>query len=372
MLFDRRPKTRREDFYDREGELKLFFKGIEAGEGLIVVYGVRRTGKTSLVYVGLSELNIPFVPIDARRFLVDASLLHPRNLLWVIEEILKQYERSQGRVKEFLSKVLEYVDSMDLGILSLRIRGRKERSPSEVLLYADKWARERKTRVVVLLDEAQELRIYPQWRTLLAWSMDNLENVTFVVTGSEVNVLNDFLKLNKPESPLFGRARLKIRLGTFSKEQSIDFLKKGFAEARVFAREEEIEDAINIFNGIVGWLTLYGYYRVTYGLSHDEALKHVEKEAVPLLVSELEKLVNYSPRRYVAVLHAISLGLKFWKEIKRFTEGIVGYVPDNRFNSILQNLVKYGFVERTENGKYRPIDPLLPKAVEVLCKKYGV
>ena len=50
MLFDRKPKFRRKDLYDREMELQLHSKGIEASEGSIVVYGVRGIGKTSLVY----------------------------------------------------------------------------------------------------------------------------------------------------------------------------------------------------------------------------------------------------------------------------------------------------------------------------------
>ncbi len=48
MLFDRRPKLSRNDFYDREEELRLLVRGVESGEGLIVVYGLRRLGKTSL------------------------------------------------------------------------------------------------------------------------------------------------------------------------------------------------------------------------------------------------------------------------------------------------------------------------------------
>lgn len=51
MLFDRRPKLRREDFYNREKELQLLSRGIDAGEGLIIVYGIGRIGKTSFTYV---------------------------------------------------------------------------------------------------------------------------------------------------------------------------------------------------------------------------------------------------------------------------------------------------------------------------------
>ncbi len=121
---------------------------------------------------------------------------------------------------------------------------------------------------------------------------------------------------------------------------------------------------------MVGYL--YRYYRVTYGLTHIETLKRVEEDAAELLASELEKIVKYSPRRYIAILRAISLGLKSWSEIKHFTEGVTGYIPDNRFNSLLQNLVKYGFIEKTETGEYKPIETLLPKAIEKLRVKYRV
>jgi AAA+ ATPase superfamily predicted ATPase len=107
-----------------------------------------------------------------------------------------------------------------------------------------------------------------------------------------------------------------------------------------------------------------------YGLTHDEALKRVEGDAVELLTSELEKIVKYSPKRYVAILQAISLGVKSWSEIKHFAEGVAGDIPDNRFNPLLQNLVKYGFIERTEKEEYRPIENLLPKAVKILRSKY--
>ena len=372
MLFDRKPKFRREDFYDRKRELQLLSKGIEAGEGLIVVYGVRRIGKTSLVYVGLSELDVLFIPIDIRRFLVDPSFLAPQTLLQVADEVLKQYERLQGRVKEFFGKLLEYVESLDLKVLKLKIKEKEKVLPTRILERANRWAREQGTRVIIVLDEAQELRRNPQWRSTLAWSIDTLENITFIVTGSEIGVLNDFLKLSDPKSPLFGRARLEIKLDRFSREQSIDFLKKGFNEVGMAVREEEIENAVDRLNGIVGWLSLYGYYRVTYGLDHVETLNRVEEEAVKLLSSELEKLVRYSPRRYVAILWAISLGLKSWSTIKHFAEGIVGHMPDNRFGRLLQNLVKYSFVEKTEDGEYRIIDPLLPKAIEQLRRRYGL
>ena len=93
MLFDRIPKYKIEDFYDREEELQLLFKSLEVGEGLIVVYGVRRVGKTSLVQVGLTEYNVPYVIVDLRRFSEDPSLLSPSVLASIVKNTLKEYEK---------------------------------------------------------------------------------------------------------------------------------------------------------------------------------------------------------------------------------------------------------------------------------------
>ena len=371
MLFSRRPKFRKDDFFNREEELRLLVRGIEVGEGLIVVYGVRRIGKTSLVWVGLGEADVPFVPVDLRRFSEEPALLSPKAIAEVVSEVLKKYERLR-QVKEIIEKILHYVESLDLKAVKLRVKSGGKELFSKTLRWVDEWAGRRGTKVAIILDEAQELRTIPAWRSLLAWAIDELENVTFVVTGSEVGVLKDFLKLDDPSSPLFGRPRLEIKLEKFTRDESSEFLKRGFEEAGMNVKEEEIVDVVNKLDCIVGWLTLYGYYRVSYGFSHNQALSALEREAVELVGSELEKLVKYSPKRYLAILWALALGLKKWSTIKHFAEGVAGYMPDNKFDRLLRNLVEYGFVKKDENLEYEIIDPLLPKAIEVLRKKYNV
>ena len=65
MYFDPRPKTRKEDFFNRENELKQF-ENVLPYASLIVVTGLRRTGKTSFVDVALSSTDHPYVFLDMR------------------------------------------------------------------------------------------------------------------------------------------------------------------------------------------------------------------------------------------------------------------------------------------------------------------
>ncbi|BES80921.1 ATP-binding protein [Pyrodictium abyssi] len=351
----------------------MLYRGIHAGEGLIVVYGVRRIGKTSFVRVGLTELDVPFLFIDLRRYAENPSLLSPQVIGKAIMDFLKKLDKLKT-LRGTLHSIMEYIESMDLGIelggIKVRRARREDRLLTSVLEEVDRWARRRGTRLVIVLDEAQELRVIPAWRRILAWSIDSLEHVTFVVTGSEIGVLNEFLRLQEAESPLFGRPRLEILLERFSRDQSIDYLQRGFSEAKLPATMEEIEDAVDTLDGIVGWLSYYGYYRTTYGLAHRDALKRLEEDAKNLLARELEKLVKHSPRRYLAILTAITRGLRTWSDIKHYAEGLVGRIPDSKYDRLLHNLVKYSFVEKTPSREYRVVDPLLPQALEELKKRY--
>lgn len=56
-----------------------------------MVYGLRRTGKTSLVGVGLGEAGVPYVPVDARRYVETPSLLSPKVVALAVEEALRSY-----------------------------------------------------------------------------------------------------------------------------------------------------------------------------------------------------------------------------------------------------------------------------------------
>ena len=67
MLFDIKPKVRRADLFDFDEEFNRLSSLItDRLTRLIVVRGLRRTGKTSLILTVLNELNIPYVFIDIR------------------------------------------------------------------------------------------------------------------------------------------------------------------------------------------------------------------------------------------------------------------------------------------------------------------
>jgi len=53
-LFSPYPKTKREELFDRENELKDVIEVVDMGERLILILGPRRLGKSSLLNVVLN------------------------------------------------------------------------------------------------------------------------------------------------------------------------------------------------------------------------------------------------------------------------------------------------------------------------------
>jgi predicted AAA+ superfamily ATPase len=63
--FNPEPKTKKEEFFDMEEEVDRLSKGLKHGK-LVVVSGLRRYGKTSLILTYLNEEKYDYIYIDCR------------------------------------------------------------------------------------------------------------------------------------------------------------------------------------------------------------------------------------------------------------------------------------------------------------------
>ena len=360
LLFDVNPKVRREDLYDREGELEEILRALGLGERFITVYGVRRVGKTSLLKVALREARVPHAIIDVRRIYfeyrsVSRSYLY-KEIASYFTQNLSFYNRLGFKVKDFFGRLKGFHVS-EFGV---EVEPIPQISFTDLLERINDWCEKKGVRFVLAFDEAQYLRFSGKVRYdgVFAWCIDNLPNITIIVTGSEVGVLRDFLRVDDPKAPLFGRYMREVYVSRFTREQSIDFLVKGFRELGRNVKVEEIEEVVEIFDGIVGWLTHYGYYRAVRGMSHKAALKEVFEKGSQLELMELEKLIEPSRNRYLGILKAVAQGATSWSDIKAYLIVKTGYIDDKTFTQLLKNLVKYGYLVK-ENNKYRIADPIV-------------
>jgi len=368
LLFDINPKEHRRDLYDREGELKEIQDALRLGERLLILYGVRRVGKSSLLRVALRETNIPHAIVDVRRIYFEYGAVS-REALY--RGILEYFTRNLGLLEKAGFKArdaLSRIKGIHLTELGFEVEPLAPLpSFTELLSRIDEWCRRRGLRFVMAFDEAQYLRFggVTKYDGIIAWSIDNLPGITFILTGSEVGLFKDFLRLSDPQAPLFGRYRREILVGRFTRHQSIDFLYRGFKEVGVAATTEELEEAVDMLDGIAGWLTYYGYYRAIRGLSHREALNTVFDEGSKLVLSELTSVISLSKRRYTAILKAVASGASTWSDIKAYVIARTGRITDKRFTELLKRLVKYGYLAKKGDHYVIP-DPVVEHACRLL------
>ena len=358
MLFDIKPKERREDLFGREDELKKFLKAIRS-EPITLLTGIRRIGKTSLLKVCLNELDL-YLYFDLRK--LEFEGFSKPNFYNLLSDSM-----SDLLPKE---KIKNYLKSIEgLSIFGNQIRFNFQKAPSMIKIFQslDDWAGNKGERIVLAFDEAQLLRYYKgklDFESLFAYIYDNLHSTSIVLTGSEVGLLFHYLQIDNPESPLYGRSLEVVTLKPFEKRKSEEFLISGFRENKVSPGEYFIKKVVERMDGIVGWLTLLGYRSIKDGI-RDETIDLTLEEASKLAEKELKSL-RESSEYYFLALRAISMENRTWSGIKRAIEAWKGIpVTNAQITRTLRNLEAMGILEKADR-KYRFLDPITEWAVKRL------
>ncbi|MBI2335445.1 MAG: ATP-binding protein [Deltaproteobacteria bacterium] len=324
MYFNPQVKDDRADFFNFEVIQEELKRAIEDKmTPLIAVYGLRRTGKTSLIRVVLNFMGKKFIWIDSRNISSQDDFY--KTLSDEIDK-LKRFRINQFTLKgvnlslNFMKKGLDYLN---------------------------------KHKFVLVIDEAQLLKRL-HLDNSVAFIYDNFPNIKIVISGSESGMLKTFLGKNNANAPLYGRAVFELQTTRLNKESGFTFLKEGAKQARIDFTDEEILTAIKKLDGIIGWLTKYGWYRLRY--SPRESLRKTIEDGSTLAKEEFVKFSSKAEARYKKIMKSIKDGAR-WEEIKKQTQ-----ISDKQLYSMLNRLIDSGFVEKTE-GVYTIADPLLEAAL---------
>ncbi|QXJ28530.1 AAA family ATPase [Saccharolobus shibatae] len=357
MLFDPAPKDKREDFFDREEEieeLKLLSSPIT------LILGLRRTGKSSLIKIALNELNRPFIYLDMRKFEEKRSINY--------RELLIEMEREINKLSSKFSQLIEFLKRIEgVSIMGNQIRfkwqGNDRLSFTSLLEALNDFNKD----LIFVIDEAQELIKLRGIDLLppLAYAFDNLK-IKIVLSGSEMGLLYRFLRIEDPSSPLFGRAFLKIELKPFSREEAIEFLKRGFSQINInFTEYDKVYEEIG---GIPGWLTYFGY---TYSRTRDlrKSLDETFSFAKRLIIHEFENFLadkGEARKRYLNIMRTVSVSCSSWSKIKRELEAMEGItISDSVIYNYLKHLLDSSWTVKNDDV-YCPSEPLIRKTFETL------
>ncbi len=344
VYFDPEPKRKREDFFNMEREVEEFRRGLKVSK-LIVVSGLRRYGKTSLILTTLNELGVDYVFVDCR--LLPSGMVSLSDILILLEKELNR--------KSWFYSIASSIEGLEIGPLGIRFRRRDLSTLVRVL--------ERLEGKILVLDEVQELRrCRYRLDSLIAYLYDHV-GLRIVVSGSQIGMMYRFLRLDEPSAPLYGRPYYLVRLRPLERDKAREFLLRGFEQERVELPSDLIDRALDLFDGVIGWLTYFGYAYARLGVKSLDTILDMAAKLAYQELSHALQIFGIGRPRYAAILKIVAeRGTASWSEIMRFIESRLGRIPRNTLSNMLRNLVDMGILEKTPEG-YRVADPVLAHGI---------
>jgi len=362
-FFDEAPKSRLEDLYDFETQVEQLRAAIRRGNRMIIILGLRRTGKTSLLQSCLNAEGIPYLLLDGRVFAGRPLITY--------EELVRHFETSLNQALARASLPRKFLDALkglrgvEVSVGGLRVSLKwapraEAASPFEIVESLA-----RRGRLILAIDEAQEFGKLAGYDLTgpLAHIYDYFKNVQVIVTGSKVG-LEIFLGEEDPDAYLYGRFKVEIELSYLNERQAMEFLEKGAEQAKLKIPRELQEKVVREMNGVIGWLTFFGARCRAAGRADEQVLRHTIEEAARMAAEEFGHFSvgrEAATRRYRTLVRRLTEPAS-WRELREALERVEGRsVPGKTVSTLLQKLVDAGFV-RKENDQYSLTDPMLRKA----------
>lgn len=340
MYFDTEPKSSKDDFFNYEHEYEELKKALGRKDRTIFIIGVRRVGKTSLMNLMYNESKSLKIWIDGR----------------IVSEPKKEiFAAIYEAAKLGKSKIFGKIESLNVSAFGI---GFDIKVGSESTAEIEKKIRGA-GHICVFIDEAQRMK-RDDLAATLSYFYDRFSEVSFIISGSEVGLVEEVIGEDDAEHPLYGRSIIKITMDRLDKNRAMEFLKRGFTQLKTEIKSEEIEEAIAELDGLIGWLTLYGYEKGV--MKNKNALKKTTEVAARIAASELLRFFKNrkNQRLYVSILRNAT-GIA-WNELKaRVSKEFGEQVNPNLFAFAVRNLMDYSFIEK-KNEKYYLSDPLIFKA----------
>ena len=340
MYFEIEPKGKTEDFFNYKYEYSQLKKAIEKREKITAVIGVRRVGKTSLLNIAFNETRHMKLWLDGR----------------IVTQPKKEvFAAIFDTVKNGKPKIFGKIESLNLTAFGVGL-GIKLTSDGQAQI-------ENKIRnagdVTVFIDEAQRMDA-DDLADVLSYAYDRFPKLCFVISGSEIGLLEEILGENDADHPLYGREITRITINRLERNASTDYLIQGFAQLKMKLGEKEIGEAVEELDGLIGWLTLFGYER---GIKKSkDALERTSKNAARIAATELTHFLRKSKNKklYLSILRNAN-GTP-WEELRTVVSKDIGKrLNPNSFNSAIGRLSVHSFIEKKDQ-KFHRSDPLLLKA----------
>ncbi len=360
VVFSDRPIARLEELYGKghRDAVEKLHSAVEEGY-FTAVLGARRVGKTSVVKTFLNHYGYKYLYFDLSPYMglraISFRSLAPAEIGFDEEVLSGEAQLSLALISFRLKRVKLTGEAFQANFLTLL-----------------RELNSRYDRFVVVFDEAQVLAFVKgvNYRGLLQLIHNNYGNIVVVLTGSMPGLLEKIVSPANAREPGFARYIEEISVPRWSREETVDFLRKGFRENNVAYEEESLHEVYEELSGIPGFISYYGLLRVR-GLEHREALSRTEDYAVSQWENDLKAFLKiYNSPLYLHVLSILSKTVTgaTWSEIQYELGKRLAKPPGkSTLHRVLTNLSKAGMVQK-QGEKYVIVDRPLRKTVNKLEK----
>jgi hypothetical protein len=242
-------------FADREKEIETLTKELSRGQN-VILFSPRRYGKTSLILnvfdtlreKGFPTIYIDFYPVTTREKLVGIYAKA------VSSALTGSLERILGELKELFTRIVPKISIGAAGgpEIEYEIRVEKdniEKALEETLQAPQKIASKRKKRVVVALDEFQEidnLQGKSEIERMIRTCIQHHDMVSYAFLGSKRHLMDKMF--HDKNRPLY-RIGTHIPLEEMPFESFREFIENHFRSGGFEAEKKVVEEILRISDG---------------------------------------------------------------------------------------------------------------------------
>lgn len=224
----------KESFIDRVDDRRELKNFLSHGINTILV-SPRRWGKSSLVRVAMDELKTQDQHV--RVCFLDAYKIHTEEEFYnkfasaVIQGVSSSLEQKLSDLMKFINRFTPSItigsDPMNNIEVDLKVNPARE-SPENILRLPEKIAETKDLKVIVCIDEFQQLANIPEWKRLEAmlrseWQLQH--RTTYCLYGSKMHMMTDIF--NNINSPFYKFGQL-MHLKRIGKEYWIPYIVGNF------------------------------------------------------------------------------------------------------------------------------------------------
>jgi hypothetical protein len=316
-------------FTDRAKDAEHLEANLTHGINTILI-SPRRWGKTSLVkkvmanVTGRKGLKIVYVDVFSCKSEYDFYQLLAKA---VIQQTSTKIEEWMATAKEFLSKIITKVsfspDSIQEYSLSFEFPGNED-AESDILQLPERIARKKNIRVVVCIDEFQQVAEFQDSLTFqkkLRSVWQHQQNVSYCLFGSKRHLMNDIF--NDSSNPFYKFGDM-IFLKKIPTEEWVPFICRKFMETGKTITEKQAERICEVTENLssyvqhLSWIVWYKAQPVVtnemVNLSIDELL---EQNKV-FFQREIEGLTGLQLNFLKALANGVSTGFSKKEVIRKY------------------------------------------------------